>query len=152
MIEFESKKWYDISDERCIPLTHEELNRIDGGLDKAIKYINKMEPNYVKACDLTKILVEIEPESNIAENWIADEDCWVSVYVSGSRNDDAVASLRVNGIEIFYADMDSSSSSIRNTFLLPPCFFVKQGSTITFKTNGRDQEDHPSYCRVYGCL
>lgn len=130
------------------PITAEKLNNIEDGIKAATDAINNFEPHYVKACNVARKLKELLPSSTgDVEEWVATEDCWLGFYVSGDKDDDDASVVKVDGVVVFSAAMDSSSSSIDNTFTLPPSFFVKRGATITV-TRGRPEIT----CTVYGCL
>ena len=150
-INYKKHEWYDTSDtENRIPISADNLNEIEVGLQAAADKVDEMEPVYVKACDIKRILKTLAPDSGQTLSWTATEDCWISIYVSGNLSDDSYPTdvyLYVDGYCMFSAEMDSYSTVITNSFLLPPIFFVKQGSTISFT-----RAYNEAFCKIYGCL
>lgn len=130
------------------------LNRMEDGIEIGVEAMQKAQKTesvllekYVRACDVSNRLFEINPKKGESIDWTATDDCWISIYISGDINDDEISSVKVNGVDIFTAYMDSSSSSVRNSFLFPPCFFAKQGSIITVSGG-----EPIIKCFIYGCL
>lgn len=150
MIEYTKETWYDTKDEaNRKPITHTHLNRIEEGIAAAVNAINEIEPFYVKACDVTREIQRIEPEANSTKSWKATEDCWLSVYASGSINSGTVGILKVNNVTIWDSDINLHSSFTNMSLLLPPCFFVKKDSAISFYRGGA--RNCNSGCIIYGC-
>lgn len=158
---FEQKTWYndgivpdDAPEGTVAPcIDADNLNRIEKGIAEADSNINKIgetvdkiEAHYIKACDVTKQLIKLAVGGTLS--WTATEDCWLSVYARGNIHDDGgtASILRVDGVVIFEARMDSYSSAITNSFILPPVFFARKGSVISLDGNSS------AYCVAYGCL
>lgn len=144
MIDYTKNEWRD----GTTPITAEKLNNIEDGIKKTVDATNEIMSMCVKPCDVTNKITELVPDTDNSEiQWKATEDCWLSFYVSGSRNDNQVSTVKVNGVIIFSAAMDSRSTGIYNTFTFPPSFFVKADATIIV-TRGEPEIT----CTVYGCL
>lgn len=148
MINYKRNTWADVNDtSNRIPISARNLNNIEDGLQRTADMVDEIKPRYIKACNVTKKLKEISPSSNGSSiEWVATEDCWLGFYISGTINNNDTSVVKVDGVVIFSAEMDACSTSVQNSFMLPPSFFVKQGATITVTKGEPDIT-----CTVYGC-
>lgn len=144
MINYIKNEWRNKGDQGAIPISATNLKRIEDGLELTADTVDKMEAHYVKACDVTKKLQEITRKNS---KWTANQDCWLSFYVSGGLNDTTPGKVEVDGVVVFSSSMASSTSLIENSILFPPSFFVKKGATITLISG-----DPLVTCTAYGCL